>query len=215
MNTETHDIRLAQLTKLSTLPEQLKTALSESLSPNDLRKQLQSRGSLTIDGTALVVGEIGDGITASLAVDVLRFVNGGRIVTNGNTLKIQANRIEVSSGSIDSFYPHDITPTDAAVGLPGTKGANGGDLYIVATDAVNGILKVNLSGENGGRGGRGSLRHPRRRWGAGAKRSRRFSELFERWFERSSTVVQEGKASLGLSGGDGGDGGRLYTFRKI
>jgi hypothetical protein len=214
LETGTHDIHLAQLTKLSTLPEQLKTSLSGNLSPNDLRKQLQSRGSLTIDGTALVAGDIGDGVTASLAVDVLRFVNGGRIVTNGNTLKIQANRIEVSSGSIDSFYPHDITPTDAAVGSPGTKGANGGDLYLVATDAVDGILKINLSGENGGRGGTGVAGIP----GAAGARGQNGVDGFLNCSSGGSNGAAggpggEGKA--GAIGGDGGDGGRLYISKNL
>jgi hypothetical protein len=207
-------ISITQLTKLSSLPSIMKSANSSGLGPTELRNQLQSRGTLTIDGGNLVVGEIGESITGSLAVDVLRLINGGRIVTNGNTLKIQANRIEVSSGSINSFYPLDISPPDASPGAPGTRGANGGDLYVAATGSIDGVLKVNLSGENGGRGGAGAPGVP----GAQGARGQNGVDGFLNCSSGGSNGAPGGpgeQGKPGAIGGDGGDGGRLYISKNL
>lgn len=208
------NLRLTQLTKISSLPDPMKSGISNKLTADELQKDLQGLGELTIDGTTLVVGEIGDGITSSLSVDVLHLINGGRIVTNGNSLKIQANRIEVSSGGLNAFYPPTLAPADAPPGVPGTRGANGGNIYISSAKGIDGVLKVDLSGENGGRGGVGAAGAA----GAAGARGQNGVDGFLNCSSGGSDGSPGGPGKdggPGAPGGDGGDAGHLYLSRNL
>jgi len=116
--------------------------------------QQQNGDTLVLDGSTLTVGPVGSGKTLLLTLKELKLVNGGRIVTNGNTLRILAGRVNSDRGQIISFPPNNSRPPDVAPGVSGKAGADGGTVEIEADELV-GRLTVELSGQNGGLGGRG------------------------------------------------------------
>jgi hypothetical protein len=208
------DLTISQLTKLSNLPLAMRTPVPGGLSEEDFRERLRTKGSLTVDGTLLVVGDIGDGSSATLSVSSLHLVNGARIVTNGNTLNIQADLIDSSGGEIVSFYPPDNAPADAAPGSPGIKGADGGTLHISALQDLSAPLKVDLRGENGGRGGAGM---PGAAGPPGVRGQSGVDHLFDCASGGTNGTAggpgEQGKA--GGVGGDGGAGGTLFLSRNL
>jgi len=56
----------------------------------------------TLDNSMLTPCSGGPNVTVSLAVHTLTLVNGSRVVTNGNGLRLQAARIVVSKASVIS-----------------------------------------------------------------------------------------------------------------
>ncbi len=114
----------------------------------------QNGDTLTLDGSTLTVGPVGADKTTSLNVKELKLVNGSRIVTNGNKLKITASRITSYDGQIISFLPNNSRAPDSPLGVPGKAGADGGTVEIDAAE-LQGRLSIELPGQNGGSGGRG------------------------------------------------------------
>ena len=134
-----------------------------------------------------------------LKLGELKFEKGGRIVTNGNVLRISADIISSDGGQIVSFLPNQNTPKDAAPGRPGLNGDDGGQVEITATKLV-GSLSVRLSGMSGGPGGRGIDGTP----GAAGLRG---SDGVDGLFDCRSGGGDGGRGGNGTSGGQGVQGG--------
>lgn len=163
--------------------------------------------SLTLDQTTLVLGSPGAGKTVSLKVNTLTLVNGAKIITNGNTLRITAAKIVSHDGSIISFQDDKLTPSDAADGVIGTNGLSGGTVELSASE-LEGQLIVSIPGQNGGRGGRGGPGVPGPN---GAHGSDGRDSLFVCIVGagNGSPGGNGGAGSPGQPGGNGDNGGKL------
>ncbi len=79
-----------------------------------------------------------------LAVNRLVFARGGRMITQGTDLRIEANEVLSDDGVIEPFG------TDS-IGMPGTPGRSGGNITIRAKSG-RGTLFIYGRGQNGGPG---------------------------------------------------------------
>jgi hypothetical protein len=75
------------------LPNEAKDPVAPGITEAAFRMRLKAGGTVTLNGTELVLGPIdyGRNSLAFLAVDRLELRDGARIVTNGNSLVIFAN----------------------------------------------------------------------------------------------------------------------------
>ena len=181
------------------LPPRMVTPIAENADSRSILRELTRKGSLTLDGSELVVGPPGGNVSLTIAVHTLTLAHGARIVTNGNTLTIQAITL-VGGGSIISFRPEDLTPEAAGVGQVGIPGYPGGTLYLDIFKGFNGTLEINLTGQNGGAGGPGAA-------GSGGPVGPRGSNAVEGLFDCRSGGQDGGPGGQGGSGQAGGDGG--------
>jgi hypothetical protein len=184
-------------------PERLPPAMMEppnNGSADTLVGELSARGSLTLDHSTLTLAGLGANVTVSLSVHTLTLINGARIVTNGNGFRLQAVRIIVSNGSLLSFADKDLTPPDAAPGVGGKDGLNGGEVLLRAESGIAGALRVFLPGQNGGRGGPGP-------GGAQGQPGNRGSNGVQGLVDCRSGGGDGGTGGQGLPGGVGAKGG--------
>jgi hypothetical protein len=89
----TEDIENRPAILVSDLPSKFLDAVDTS-SESSIKNKLKNQDSLTLDGTTLTVGNVGDNRTVTLACQRLKMINGARIVTNGNQLGIIALDME-------------------------------------------------------------------------------------------------------------------------
>jgi hypothetical protein len=196
-------------------PGQTLTLVHRAASYRDLRNKLLPTpegglGSLKLDGSTLVFDS---GLESpSLMLDSLELTNGSRLITNGNSLHIQVNRLISNGGSIIAFDDYS-PPKKAALGIHGINGASGGKV-VLEVEELTGKLNVDLSGKDGGAGGDGLPGFP---GGPG----RRGDEAADSWLgcahgggngEQGSPGTPGG---AGSAGGDGGDGGGLVLRGAI
>lgn len=111
--------------KVSDLPAELLNPVQAD-SGAELTRQFKLRGSLTLNGSALTLGALGEGRT-------LRLANGARIVTHGNNLVIEAldTRFADNAG-ISAFSPQTIKAAATS------NGAGGGKVQIYALEGFSG-----------------------------------------------------------------------------
>jgi hypothetical protein len=146
----TEDIENRPAILVSDLPSKFLDAVDTS-SESSIKNKLKNQDSLTLDGTTLTVGNVGDNRTVMLACQRLKMINGARIVTNGNQLGIIALDMEFNnSGGIDSFYG------DTAKADTDKQGSNGGRVEIYSLNPVSGSLRISLPGQVGGSGTQGA-----------------------------------------------------------
>jgi hypothetical protein len=199
---------------LAELSKQMLEPLPSGISEAEQTRLLQQRPSLVLDGSTLFIGKIGDNSDVALGINTLKLINGGKIVTNGNTLRLKAARIIANDGSITSFLPADLTPPDAAVGIAGQVGRDGGMAILAALTEFDGNLQVKLPGQNGGRGGPGSQ-------GASGTSGARGADGVDHLFDcasgggNGSPGAQGGQGSSGAPGGKGGNGGNLRLEGRL
>lgn len=198
-------------------PEQLPPAMMQpptNGSADTLVEELSAKGSLTLDHSTLTLAGLGANVTVSLSIHTLTLINGARIVTNGNGFRLQAVRIIVSNGSLLSFTDKDLTPPDAAPGIGGKDGLNGGEVLLRAESGMAGALRVYLPGQNGGRGGSGS-------GGGQGQQGDRGSDGVQGFVDCKSGGGNGGPGKSGLpggigaKGGDGGNGGNVVLSGKL
>ncbi|MFN8092442.1 MAG: hypothetical protein U0599_09525 [Vicinamibacteria bacterium] len=184
----------------------------------DLSKAWADAASIVIEGTLEIRRNNPlERVKEILVSDSVTIAPGGRIVTNGNTLLIFANRFITQNGAtIVAFEPtkrkagngEDAAGAGAAgnvsganggsgpTGSPGRPGESGGSV-LVFTSSFNGPLSIDLSGQSGGDGGRGGP------GGAGARGHKgEDAESTPAWCNRGG-----GKGGPGGNGGPGGQGG--------
>jgi hypothetical protein len=135
---------------VSDLPTTFLDAVDTS-SERSIKNKLNTEDSLTLDGTTLTIGNVGDNRTVTLACHKLKMINGARIVTNGNQLNIIALDMEFNnSGGIDSFYG------DTVKAETEKQGSNGGRVEIYSLNPVFGSLRISLPGQIGGTDAQGA-----------------------------------------------------------
>jgi hypothetical protein len=189
------------------LPPNFLQPVSQELAAGDRRRELSQRGVLILDASMLIVARIEDTESVSLGVGELVLRNGAKVITNGNTLHLQALRIVASDGAIVS-YANEAPPSPAAAGNGGLDGRDGGKVYL-DTPAIEGILKVRLPGQPGGQGGPGAAGTNGRDGGRGENAS---DTLFG--CGHGGGNGGDGQPGLpglkGYKGGRGGAGGSLF-----
>jgi hypothetical protein len=188
--------------------------LPAGISQAEQVRLLQQRPSLVLDGSTLFVGKIGDNSDVTIGLNTLKLINGSKIVTNGNTLRLKAARIIANDGSVTSFLPADLAPPDAPGGSPGQPGRNGGMANLAAFVDFDGVLQVKLPGQKGARGGAGAQ-------GASGPPGSRGADGVDHLFDCASgggngnPGAQGGQGSSGSAGGKGGNGGSLTLEGKL
>lgn len=179
------------------LDDKLPTAASE------VKKVLNNRKSLILNGTTLTVGPVGGHRTLTIVANNLSLLNGAKIITNGNNLVLIANSMDFNnSAGIVAFSDSD------AKGDLGKPGADGGRVEIFATSSVSGAIHISLVGQNGGDGSPGVKGAPGAR---GTKGSGGVDHVFDcaSGAGKGGTGATGGTGTPGAPGNPGGDGGQL------
>jgi hypothetical protein len=193
------------------LPEAMRTPIEQGLSEKALQQELAKKGSLTLDGSTLVLGSKGGMTATSLFVYTLSLYNGGRIITNGNSFKLIAAQVKVSNGSIISFPEDDRTVPPSEPSIAGINSLSSSDVILASLNPIAGLLKVDLSGQNGGQGGQGLS-------GTQGNKGPRGSDGSDSLFDckrsgRDGGPGEPGGNGLtGASGGNGGNSGNLLLL---
>ena len=199
---------------LADLGPTVQQPLPSGLSEEQQIGLLKQRPSLLLDRSTLFIGEVGDNSDVIITVNTLTLVNGGKIVTNGNTLRLKAARIISNDGLITSFSPTELARPDAPIGTKGLPGSSGGKADLAALEGFDGVLPVRLPGQNGGRGGPGQQ-------GAGGAPGARGADGVDHIFDCASgggngAVGGPGvQGSSGFPGGNAGNGGTLVLGGQL
>ncbi|HVG07903.1 MAG TPA: hypothetical protein VNM67_09370 [Thermoanaerobaculia bacterium] len=199
-------------------PAELPKEFLEPVDTNQAREimqtQLGAKGSLTLDKSTLVIGPPGANLAVTISVHTLKLLNGAKIITNGNSLNLIAVRVVFGSGAVISYPDESRTPPPAPDTTLGVNGLSGGRVVIAALEKPQGLIKVDLPGQNGGQGGRGAQGSA----GAEGKRGDNGSDSFVDCKkgggdgERGGTG---GKGSIGAAGGNAGPGGMLVLAMAL
>jgi hypothetical protein len=195
---------------MSLVNEKIKAPPAANLTPEQFRLRLNEGGRLSISGGDLVLGSpnFAKNETIFLALDELELKRGARIITGGNTLVIFANRITSEDAVITAFKDDTHSATNGGVASPGNPGDSAGLVSIHVIDRLDGILHVDLSGQNGGDGGSGIAGLPGTN---GVKGDQAVSGTFN--CDKGGGNGTDGSAGgVGGRGGDGGSGGQGGIF---
>ena len=193
----------------ASLPEEMHqpTKRQEVRNPSSLQDMLTNLPSLEVDGGTLVIEPDISGSTTILASKVtLR--NGGKIVTHGFDLVINANEFTADKAEIIAFPLEEAIPP-AAPGRAGRSGSSAGTVLLNFGDVGQLLeLTVTLNGEhgqNGGPGLAGSMGIP---GPPGEPDHGNFSPFGINCSRQASDGGAGGRGAPGGTGGRGGDGGK-------
>ncbi len=190
---------------------ELKDLLPDLLQPaansagQALSDELKRRNSLTLNGSTLTIGAVGENRTVTIACNTLRLMNGAKIITNGNHLFITALRVEFA----DNAGIHSFTAPNAKATTTGADGARGGDVHLNIIEGFSGAVRVVLAGQDGADGTTGAQGSQ----GAGGNRGAdAVKGLFDcrSGGQDGSAGGPGGKGATGGMGGKGGNGGDLF-----
>jgi hypothetical protein len=192
---------------ISDLPAGIEQRLPPGISNDALHELLRRQPSIVIDGATLAISAPARGSNRTLMLNRLELLHGGKIVTNGVNLEIDAELFVSDGGEFVSFDPANDT-TSAPTGSNGASGLNAGALVLDGTLNRNDILRVSLVGQDGQAGGpgfTGSTGAPGTRGDNGA------DHLFDcaHGGGNGGNGSQGAKGGQGGAGGAGGNGGRL------
>ena len=192
---------------LTDLPETMRRPVSGS-DRTALIRELANRGSLTLDGTTVIVA-LQTQLTGvrSLALHTLRLLNGARLITNGVDFDLTVAKLEINGGSILTFESK-ASPPPASARSPGLPGRSGGRVYVSVAQSIAGRLDIDLRGQDGGAGGVGAPGAPGQ---VGARGADAVAGLFDcRSGGQNGGKGGDGQqGEQGAPGGTGGDGGSL------
>jgi hypothetical protein len=188
------------------LPSGIDKQPLEGASKFQIREMLSQQPMIVIDGATLSITPPRVGSGQVISVKSIEFRHGGRIVTNGVNLEINAELIVSDRGQILAFA----VPVADQAGI----GAGGGSGLGAGTVVLNGALKtgdkliVSLAGQDGQSGGAGV---PGPTGAQGPSGDNGADHLFDcaHGGGNGGAGSQGGKGGTGGSGGAGGDGGRL------
>lgn len=198
------------------VPVEVLARVSADINEDDFKLRLRSGGTMRLDNSIWKLGEPNfqaNGLVFA-ALDVLELRNNSKIVTNGNTLVLFVNKFISEDGQIISFEDDFLKAkagTDGQAtgeaGRPGMPGDNAGLVSIHIIDELDGIVHVNLRGQNGGNGGNGVVGAKGFTGSPGADSvTVRIGGLIPiPRCEREATSGSKG--GTGQPGGHGGDGG--------
>lgn len=200
----------------SMLPNEVVKPIPIEITTDQFKARLKEGGTLTLDGNELVLGpaDASKKSAAFLALDRLELKNGAKIITNGNVLTIFVNSIQSENGQIRSFTAASAKATGGPAatargedGHSGDPGSSGGVVSIHVIGELDGILNVDLQGQEGGNGSDGmqGVDLPQ------ASRGRDAEDgpggwLTPGWCKHGGADGDPGKK--GLQGGSAGAGGR-------
>ncbi|TAY34677.1 hypothetical protein ELH93_19545 [Rhizobium leguminosarum] len=197
-----------------TLPGEARLAVPVDITTDQFKARLKEGGNIVLDGNETIVGQIvpGSKSVAFLVLDKLELKNGAKIITNGNFLAIFVNKLVSEDGQIVSFRddsakagPGGAGQTPSEAGKPGSPGAGGGVVSIHVIDNIEGRLKVDLRGQDGGNGGVGAAGSK----GATGSRGGDAADGPLGWAGGSCdhSGGNGAQGALGYPGGSGGSGG--------
>jgi hypothetical protein len=192
---------------ISDLPSGVEQRVPPGISKDELHELLSRQPSIVVDGATLSISAPARGSNRTLMLNRLELLHGGKLVTNGVNLEIDAELFVSDGGEIISFDPA-TNLTSASSGTNGASGLSAGTLVLDGMLNRNDILRVSLIGQDGQAGGRGftgSIGAPGTRGDNGA------DHLFDcaHGGGNGGNGAQGGKGGQGGAGGAGGDGGRL------
>jgi hypothetical protein len=201
-------------------PVQLTTVRAEARAPiafntgQELQIRLKSGGTVVISESDLVTGDpnFGKRGLQFMALDTLELKKGARIVTGGNDFVVFANKIISEDGAIVAFTDKTRKAADfTAVGGPGAPGVSGGTVTLIAINGIEGRLRVDLSGEDGGNGATGA---PGVRGQDGAKGENADWTLLNCQHDGGGGTAgaNGGQGATGGPAGNGGHGGSLFLY---
>jgi hypothetical protein len=173
------------------LPSIMQMPIEDKVHRIDRVIAIRNQPDLVLDGASITLSGPDD--KRVLSVRRLSLKNSN-IVTNGGSLTIEADEVMSNGGNIISFV-------DGTTAPEGINGRSGGELTLRVDGGLQGILTVNLRGENGGDGKPGAAA---RAGAAGVEGSHSSSGAFD----CSSGPGRGTNGQPGLSGGDGGAGGK-------
>lgn|ERR1017187_7975491 len=183
------------------LPAGIERRAAPGASNAEIQAMLSRQPSIVIDGAALVISPPSVGSSRSIAVKSIEFRNGGRLVTNGVNLELDAGIIVSDRGAILSFDESARQSTgQAGPGNSGKSGLSAGTVVMNASIRANDILLVSLPGQDGQRGGSGA-------GGAAGAPGPRGENGADHLFDCAHGAGNGGNGSQGGKGGSGGDGG--------
>ncbi len=188
------------------IPPETKPGFFITIPTSDFQDRLRQGGALQLTGKDLDLGS-SDHDQVFMALDALE-LNQARIITGGKKVTIFVNRLTSRSGSIISYSQRKAARgADGAAagqsGQAGTSGGGGGSVSLYVIEQLDGLLTVDLRGQDGGDGGNGSI------GAAGSKGANGGDADVETdTFEGVPTLVQlPGNGSDGATGQTGGNGG--------
>ncbi len=173
------------------------------LSKDKFAARLNNGGTVVLDGVDAVWGtpDFQNNTYTFMALDSLQLKNKARIITGGNTLVIFVNRLVSEDGEILAFSGSDRKAANGSgPGASGKPGDGGGLVSIHVVQKVDGILHVDLTGEEGGDGQPGA---------GGGQGSKGIQGEDADWdaINCKHGGGNGGKGGVGTKGGRGGDGG--------
>jgi hypothetical protein len=140
----------------SDLPAGVEKRIFPGTSTSQLHEMLMGQPSIVIDGATLTITPPAIGPSRSIAVKSIELRNGGRIVTNGVSLEIDALLISSDRGQIVSFdEPVRHVAGQAAAGNSGRSGLSAATLVLSGALGGGDVLVVSLYGQDGQKGGDG------------------------------------------------------------
>ena len=162
--TAAENIEVPKGTKVdfATVAKEAKKALPSQMTVPEFRARLKEGGTFSLSGGDLVIApaDFSKDTTFFLALDTLEPKNGARIVTNGNTLIVFANTVVSEDGGIVAFREDERNAANGGMAQPGKPGVPGRLVSFHVIQKINGILHVDVTGQNGGVGGAGESGKP-------------------------------------------------------
>lgn len=205
------------------IPAETKAGFFITLPTSDFQARLREGGTLTLSGKDLDLAssDSSDDGVAFMALDALE-LNQARIITGGKRVVIFVNRLTSRSGSIVSHSQRKAARGSDGVGTgqsghAGAAGAGGGSVSLYVIEQLDGILAVDLRGQDGGDGGNGSIGATGNKGANGPD-----AVIQDQGFETAPTLVElpgdgatGGTGQAGGNGGNGGNGGDGGTFEFV
>jgi hypothetical protein len=154
---ETIDVPKGTKVDFATVAKEAKKSLPSQMTVADFKARLKEGGTFSLGGGDLVLApaNFAKDTTFFLALDTLELKNGARIVTNGNTLVVFANKVVSEDGGIAAFRDDEHTAANGGLGEPGSPGVPGRLVSFHVIQQITGILHVDLTDQTGGKGGDG------------------------------------------------------------
>lgn len=182
------------------LPAEVRKPLSAT-DPVGRVRELRERPGVLVETATLVAPAGSERLTLVTPALTLR---DATLVTNGADLEIETEKLDALNSTIRAF------PADAAGGGP-ERARNGGTVRITVRGTMNGILRVDLSGQAGAAGQAGGPVSPGTR-GAPGDKARSGATECAAPAGRGRNGGPGGRGEPGGTGRDGGDGGSLDVF---
>lgn len=211
------------------IPQEITAPFSTRLSNEAIQSRFRAGGKLRLNNTVLELkgGSHNDNTYTFLALSELEMINS-KIVTNGNTLVVFCNSFLSKNSSIISFDEQNTKADDGTNAIErghhggnASPGDNGGNVAVHIFKKFDGLLDVNLLGQDGGEGGEGATGTQGLQGTTGRASETRTSydgieppfNLIFYCHRRAGNGGVGGNGGPGGNGGNGGDAGNGGLFQ--